>query len=147
MAEKKTSSKEKATAEKVEKKKKAAPKKTTTAKKTTTTKKTKATKKTAELKKITTTKKITRNATEVIEKVKTPVEAEAIVKEETFPEKTKVEQAILVDDFLENFNWHNYQEGIDVIEDDQLKEFESLVAKNFVDTADEDVLELSLIHI
>ena len=45
MAEKKTSSKEKATAEKIEKKKKAAPKKITTAKKTTTTKKTKARKK------------------------------------------------------------------------------------------------------
>ena len=42
--------------------------------------------------------------------------------------------------FLDNFNWHNYEEGIDVIEDKQLKEFETLVKKNFVDTADEDVI-------
>ena len=43
--------------------------------------------------------------------------------------------------FLENFNWHNYQEGIDVIEDDQLLEFEKLVTENFVDTADDDVID------
>tara|TARA_S200000501_G_scaffold264517_1_gene248266 strand:- start:7459 stop:9579 length:2121 start_codon:yes stop_codon:yes gene_type:complete len=147
MAEKKTSSKEKATAEKIEKKKKAAPKKITTAKKTTTTKKTKARKKAAEPKKISASKKITKNVTEVIEEVKTTSETEEIAKEETFPEKSKADQATLVDDFLENFNWHNYQEGIDVIEDDQLKEFESLVAKNFVDTADEDVLEGIIVHL
>ena len=43
--------------------------------------------------------------------------------------------------FLENFNWHNYQEGIDVIEDSQLLEFEKLVTDNFVDTADDDVID------
>ena len=45
------------------------------------------------------------------------------------------------EDFLSNFNWHNYEEGIDVIEDAQLLEFETLVKENFVDTADEDVIE------
>ena len=45
------------------------------------------------------------------------------------------------EDFLTNFNWHNYEEGIDVIEDAQLLEFETLVKENFVDTADEDVIE------
>ena len=45
------------------------------------------------------------------------------------------------DDFLETFNWHNYQEGIDVIDDKQLDEFEKLVKENFVDTSDEDVIE------
>jgi small subunit ribosomal protein S1 len=45
------------------------------------------------------------------------------------------------EDFLTNFNWHNYEEGIDVIEDDQLLEFETLVKENFVDTADEDLIE------
>ena len=38
------------------------------------------------------------------------------------------------EDFLSNFNWHNYEEGIDVIEDAQLLEFETLVKENFVDT-------------
>lgn len=36
--------------------------------------------------------------------------------------------------FLEEFNWHNYEEGIDVIEDGKLEEFEKLVKENFVDT-------------
>ncbi|MEC9134722.1 MAG: 30S ribosomal protein S1 [Bacteroidota bacterium] len=51
------------------------------------------------------------------------------------------------DEFLNNFNWHNYQEGIDIIEDEQLKEFESLVAENFVDTSDEDVLNGTIVHL
>ena len=49
-------------------------------------------------------------------------------------------------DFLANFNWHNYEEGIDVIEDGQLKEFESLVKDNFVDTADDDVIEGEVVY-
>ena len=52
-----------------------------------------------------------------------------------------------VDDFLENFNWHNYKEGIDLIEDDQLKEFELLVDENFVDTSDDDVLDGIIVHL
>jgi len=50
------------------------------------------------------------------------------------------------DQFLTNFNWHNYEEGIDVIEDKQLKEFESLVKENFVDTSDEDVIEGKVVY-
>tara|TARA_Y100000996_G_C22557411_1_gene656022 strand:+ start:1156 stop:3027 length:1872 start_codon:yes stop_codon:yes gene_type:complete len=49
-------------------------------------------------------------------------------------------------EFLTNFNWHNYEEGIDVIEDKKLKEFESLVKENFVDTADEDVIEGKVVY-
>ncbi len=50
------------------------------------------------------------------------------------------------EDFLSNFNWHNYQEGIDIIDDKQLKEFESLVKENFVDTADVDVIEGKVVY-
>ena len=49
--------------------------------------------------------------------------------------------------FLDNFNWHNYEEGIEVIEEKQLQEFEKLVAENFVDTADEDVIEGVVAHL
>ena len=49
-------------------------------------------------------------------------------------------------EFLTNFNWHNYEEGIDVIEDKKLEEFESLVKENFVDTADEDVIEGKVVY-
>jgi len=45
------------------------------------------------------------------------------------------------DGFLKNFNWQNYEEGIEAIEDKKLKEFEELVKENFVDTADEDVID------
>ncbi|WP_242206187.1 30S ribosomal protein S1 [Aestuariivivens insulae] len=49
--------------------------------------------------------------------------------------------------FLKEFNWHNYQEGIDEVDDKQLKEFEKLVAENFVDTLDNEVVEGTVIHI
>ena len=49
--------------------------------------------------------------------------------------------------FLAEFNWHNYQEGIDEVEDSQLKEFEKLVSENFVDTLDDEVVEGEVIHI
>ena len=58
------------------------------------------------------------------------------------PKDTAAEQEA----FLENFNWHNYQEGIDVIEDSQLVEFENLVKDNFVDTADDDVIEGEVVY-
>ncbi|WP_242131810.1 30S ribosomal protein S1 [Aestuariivivens marinum] len=49
--------------------------------------------------------------------------------------------------FLKEFNWHNYQEGIDEVDDKQLKEFEKLVAENFVDTLDNEVVEGTVVHI
>ncbi|MGB2434564.1 MAG: 30S ribosomal protein S1, partial [Flavobacteriaceae bacterium] len=153
MAEKKTTSTKKATAEKVEEPKKAASKKTTAAKKTTATKKTTAAKKTTVAKKSTTAEKTTtaKKATvKKVELVEETVAQEAVVaapKEKATPAKSKATAADEKDEFLENFNWHNYQEGIDVIEDEQLKEFEALVAENFVDTADEDVLDGTIVHL
>ena len=48
--------------------------------------------------------------------------------------------------FLDNFNWHNYEEGIDVIDEKQLAEFEKLVKDNFVDTSDEDVIQGTVVY-
>ena len=48
--------------------------------------------------------------------------------------------------FLEDFNWHNYEEGIEVIDDKKLEEFEKLVAENFVDTLDDEVVEGVVVH-
>ncbi len=50
-------------------------------------------------------------------------------------------------EFLENFNWEKYEQGIDRVEDSQLEEFEALVAKNFVDTADEEVVEGTVVYL
>ncbi len=49
--------------------------------------------------------------------------------------------------FLADFNWHNYEEGIDPVDGQQLQEFEKLVAENFVDTLDDEVVEGEVIHI
>src|SRR5690554_6904610 len=48
--------------------------------------------------------------------------------------------------FLEEFDWHNYEEGIDEIEDSRLEEFEKLVEENFVDTLDNEVVEGEVVH-
>jgi len=50
-------------------------------------------------------------------------------------------------EFLENFNWEKYEQGIDRVDDSQLEEFEALVAKNFVDTADEEVVEGTVVYL
>ncbi len=49
--------------------------------------------------------------------------------------------------FLKDFNWHNYEEGIDPIEDSKLEEFEKLVAENFVDTLNDEVVDGTVINI
>ncbi|PIB27106.1 30S ribosomal protein S1 [Maribacter sp. 4U21] len=50
-------------------------------------------------------------------------------------------------EFLENFNWEKYEQGIERVEDSKLKEFEELVAENFVDTADEEVVTGTVVYI
>src|SRR5690554_1918819 len=49
--------------------------------------------------------------------------------------------------FLKEFDWHNYEEGIDPIDDGKLEEFEKLVKENFVDTLDDEVVEGKVIRI
>ncbi len=49
--------------------------------------------------------------------------------------------------FLTDFNWHNYEEGIDPVDEVQLEEFEKLVAENFVDTEDDTVVEGTVVAI
>lgn len=50
-------------------------------------------------------------------------------------------------EFLENFDWDKYEEGIERVDDSKLEEFEKLVAENFVDTADEEVVEGTVTYI
>jgi small subunit ribosomal protein S1 len=144
-------------------KEKEAPKKTAAKKTTTKTAEKKATAKTPAKKtaaKATTKKATTKKAapkkeeqvetpevTAAVEEVKTPVaettEDVAVVEDQ----KEKIEDTQKAQaEFLDNFNWHNYQEGIDVIDEEQLDEFEKLVKENFVDTADEDVIEGTVVY-
>jgi len=48
--------------------------------------------------------------------------------------------------FLDSFDWDRYEEGIERVDDKKLKEFETLVEENFVDTADEEVVEGTVVH-
>ncbi|MGA0047835.1 MAG: 30S ribosomal protein S1 [Flavobacteriaceae bacterium] len=141
-------------AEEKEAPKKAAAKKTTTkpaAKKTATkTAVKKTTTKTAEKKapakaaaKTTTKAKTTKK--EVVEDVAVAPEAEvqAVPVAEITEDVAEVTEKVADsthEEFLANFNWENYEEGIDVIEGEELQKFEKLVEENFVDTADEDVV-------
>lgn len=50
-------------------------------------------------------------------------------------------------EFLKNFDWEKYEEGIERVDESKLEEFEKLVAENFVDTADEEVVEGTVTHI
>lgn len=71
---------------------------------------------------------------EVIEA--TTVEAPAVSEAQANPEK-----------FLKEFDWHNYEEGIEQVADQKLEEFEKLVSENFVDTLDDEVVEGTVISI
>ena len=61
--------------------------------------------------------------------------------------KTATKKTDTQDDFLTSFNWHQYQEGIDELDEKQIKEFEKLVEKNFVDTSDDNIIEGEVIHL
>ncbi|MBR9855961.1 MAG: 30S ribosomal protein S1 [Algicola sp.] len=65
--------------------------------------------------------------------------AAPVVKEEAQPKQDPKE-------FLANFDWEKYEEGIERVDDTKLKEFETLVEENFVDTADEEVVEGKVVH-
>ncbi len=47
---------------------------------------------------------------------------------------------------LADFDWHNYEEGIDQVDDKQIKEFEKLVEENFVETLNNDVVEGTVVY-
>ncbi|WP_374958852.1 30S ribosomal protein S1 [Gilvibacter sp.] len=76
---------------------------------------------------------------------------EAVVAEATEAKKAPEAPAVSPaqenpEKFLKEFDWHNYEEGIDPIADSKLEEFEKLVEENFVDTLDDEVVEGEVIH-
>lgn len=85
---------------------------------------------------------------EAVKTAEAEVQTPEVVEEASKADKaeTKEETSTSQEDFLDNFNWHNYQEGIDPIEDDQLVAFEKLVRDNFVNTGDDNVIEGEVIH-
>ncbi len=51
------------------------------------------------------------------------------------------------EEFLNNFNWDHYQEGIDTVDERSQKEFEELVSKTFIATDQEEVVEGTVVRI
>ena len=80
------------------------------------------------------------------EKPKTASTKKAVVKKSS-TKKASTKKTETQDDFLTSFNWHQYQEGIDELDEKQIKEFEKLVEKNFVDTSDDNIIEGEVIHL
>jgi small subunit ribosomal protein S1 len=83
----------------------------------------------------------TETATEATETVEAQPEQEATAtpQEDSTP-------TVSPEEFLSNFNWQKFEEGIEAVEDDKLKEFEQLVSENFVDTQGADVVVGKVIH-
>lgn len=71
---------------------------------------------------------------------------EASEQETPVVETTTNESQTNPEQFLKDFNWHNYEEGIDPVADEKLDEFEKLVADNFVETLDDQVVDGTVIH-
>src|SRR5690554_5258920 len=57
------------------------------------------------------------------------------------------EQTQNTQEFLDNFNWDRYENGIDAVDASNLKEFEDLVEKTFISTSDEEVVEGVVVRI
>ena len=76
------------------------------------------------------------NPVEAQEETKAPEQQPQATAETTNPQE-----------FLDNFDWDKYEEGIERVDESQLSEFEDLVAKNFVDTAHEEVVQGKVVNI
>jgi len=57
------------------------------------------------------------------------------------------EQIQSQEEFLANFNWHNFEEGIDAVDQKNLQEFEELVSKTFIATDQEEVVDGTVVRI
>ncbi|KGO79651.1 MULTISPECIES: 30S ribosomal protein S1 [Flavobacterium] len=57
------------------------------------------------------------------------------------------EQVKTQEEFLKEFNWHNFEEGIDPVDEQHLREFEELVEKTFISTDNDEVVEGTVVRI
>ena len=78
-----------------------------------------------------------------------------VTKEETTEIVTEIQEETLSTENAEStdekadlskFDWHNYEEGIDLVDEKQIKEFEKLVEENFVETLTNNVVEGTVVH-
>ncbi len=87
--------------------------------------------------------------TEVAEKATAEAQQAEAPQQEApkYPEPDISESQKNPEKFLKDFDWHNYEEGIEQVADKKLEEFEKLVDENFVDTLNNEVVEGEVIHV
>ena len=100
---------------------------------------------------------------EVVNEATTPevTEKEAVAKEETAEATTEVVEETTVEvveekstpakeqsseEFLNNFNWHKYEEGIEAVDEEKLKEFESALEGTVGFVKERDVIEGTVVR-
>jgi len=62
-------------------------------------------------------------------------------------EVPELEKSVSSDKFLKDFNWENFEEVIETVDEKKLVELEKLIEKNFVDTYNDSVIEGIIINI
>ncbi len=82
------------------------------------------------------------------EEVKKEEQSQEVAQEQTNPNKLQASaQQQNPEQFLKEFDWHRYKEGIEEVEDEKLNEFEKLVAENFVETLNNEVVEGTVVNL
>ena len=59
----------------------------------------------------------------------------------------KEEKKVSPEKFLKEFDWHNFEEGIEKVDEKKLEDFDKLVKENFVETLTNKVVEGTVVHI
>ncbi|NGZ90698.1 30S ribosomal protein S1 [Psychroflexus maritimus] len=82
------------------------------------------------------------------EEVKKEEQTQDVAQEQTNQNKLQASaQQQNPEQFLKEFDWHRYKEGIEEVEDEKLNEFEKLVAENFVETLNNEVVEGTVVNL
>ena len=94
---------------------------------------------------------VVKETSAVVEETSAVVEETSAVVEETsvVVEETSVveENVVSSEKFLKDFDWENFEEGIETVDEKQLVELENLIKENFVDTYNDSVIEGTIINL
>ena len=96
--------------------------------------------------------KVSKKTTTVVKETSAVVEETSAVVEETSAvvEETSAvieESVVSSEKFLKDFDWENFEEGIETVDEKQLVELENLIKENFVDTYNDSVIEGTIINL
>ena len=69
------------------------------------------------------------------------------IEENPVEHNTFEETSVSSEKFLKDFDWENFEEGIETIEEKKLAELEKLIKENFVDTYNDSVIEGTIINL